>query len=1095
MAVKILFHNFISHLPAKLRTVDWRERLTFLVIFIVTVIVMIVMSFLLLGGQKQAAIDEVKFENSVAATRIAERLYTVFRTCDAIMKHCVKGEGDDDLADTAHIFSDAKDLISSFPEIGYFLLIGGDGNLLGSTVSGAATRFNIADRSYFRAHKAGAELMVSAPIAGRLTGKTVLPVSRRLSGKGGVFAGVSVIGLEVSVISDILSGGASGNGSTSALMTADGAVLVRYPSLPDSPVGAGGDAPAFSGRTGSFVGHSPTDGKERVFAYAAVPDYQMFVLIATDTSAVLAQWRQHVSLLTFFDLLVITLLIIFGVRDLRLRADVRRARDRFAAIAEASSDWFWEMDENLQFTWFSDRFSAITGLDQRQLVGKRRQELIHSISAGDLEAHLDVLRAHLPFKDFEYPIKTPSGRRFLRNSGVPVFDGNGEFEGYRGAGSDITRLKEAELRTRAVLDTTAEGIVGINTLGRVIFANQAAANILGWPDPDSMQGGTSASVIGHQLADGRPCGEGRCAILATLDNGEVCRKGDEFFKGRRQDRLPVEYVSAPLKIAGEVVGTVVAFHDVSERAAMEEELRQSKLAAEAANRTKSVFLANMSHEIRTPMNGIIGLLHLLRRDKLPGRARERIDAIGNTAERLLRILNDILDISKIEAGKMEVERIPFQLEHLIGDSIDSLRAAVAAKGLDLSLRIAADVPRSVVGDPVRLGQTLLNLVSNALKFTAAGSITITVAVAELRGTNAVLRFSVTDTGIGLSPEQSAKLFQPFQQADDSITRQYGGTGLGLAIVRQLAELMEGQVGVESSPGRGSTFWFTAVLEISDEDPETREPAAGAGRAVDPEMLRGARVLLVEDDEVNRMVAVGLLEAARIDVDVAVNGAEAVSMVERKGDYEIVLMDVQMPVMDGLTATRRIRANPKFAELPVIAMSAGVMGSERDACREAGVNDFIGKPFSPEQLYAVLEKWVTGLGDGAMFDAKVLAQHDNTSVSLPINVDGVDVRAGLRRFAGLRGLYAKALSRFSAEYRDLPVRIRQQLAVGDMVTAVREAHSLKGAAGMIEAREIYGLALAVEQVLDQGDQTAGLALIARLEAALTPLLDALDAATG
>ena len=398
------------------------------------------------------------------------------------------------------------------------------------------------------------------------------------------------------------------------------------------------------------------------------------------------------------------------------------------------------------------------------------------------------------------------------------------------------------------------------------------------------------------------------------------------------------------------------------------ELAEATQAAQAASLAKSAFLANMSHEIRTPMNAIIGLTYLAQSDAVEPMQQQRLQKVANAAEHLLSVINNVLDFSKIEAGKVQLEQRPFRLDEVLDNIANMTTQAAAAK----RLRVETDIEpalsgRVLLGDPQRIAEVLLNFAGNAVKFTETGFVRLAVRLegepaSTPTGTRLPLRFEVQDSGIGIEPEAQARLFRDFEQADSSTTRRYGGTGLGLAICRRLAALMGGRVGVLSQPGQGSTFWFSLAVEATAEAQPTPatppRPHSVRERLAELARSRPLRILLAEDNAVNQEVAVALIGSAGLTVDVASDGQQAVDRVQA-GDYALVLMDVQMPVMDGLDATRTIRRLPQGAALPILAMTANAFDDERQRCLDAGMDDHVAKPVVAEQLFATLYDWLSG----------------------------------------------------------------------------------------------------------------------------------------
>ncbi len=533
-----------------------------------------------------------------------------------------------------------------------------------------------------------------------------------------------------------------------------------------------------------------------------------------------------------------------------------------------------------------------------------------------------------------------------------------ELERYRHQLEELVNQRTAELKlaNRKLLDTqfAMESVgIGIHWVdadtGRFIYVNQYAAEMLGYTVEEMLK------LRVPDIAPNRQDTEFKLAAERFQAQGQAQFETINRTKDGRI--IPVELNIFYLAGSDDAPPRLITFsRDITQRKEVELALVRAKETAEEATQAKSAFLANMSHEIRTPMNGILGMAHLMRRGGVTARQADQLDKIAASGNHLLHIINDILDLSKIEAGKLVLEEKEFELADMINGARAIIGDAVTAKGLKFLIRMAA-VPHALCGDATRLSQALVNFLGNAVKFTESGSITLAGSLIEETEENYLLRFEVTDTGIGIPLEQQSRLFEAFEQADKSTTRKYGGTGLGLAIARRIAQLMGGEVGVESSPGQGSRFWLTARLGKGHEHPENSKVLSGENaEAILRREHRGKRVLLVEDDPINREVAQLLLQDVGLAPDLAEDGAQALAMAEHT-DYAVILMDMQMPKLDGLEATRAIRKLPGKAALPIVAMTANAFVEDSAKCRAAGMNDFVAKPVDPQTLFATLAKWL------------------------------------------------------------------------------------------------------------------------------------------
>jgi two-component system sensor histidine kinase/response regulator len=912
-------------------------------------------------------------------------------------------------------------------------------------------------------------------------------------------------------------------------------------------------------------------------------------------------------------------------------------------VVENSEAMFWADPKTLTVAYANKAGLALMESTLDQVVGSKvPQHFLRTMSRDNMPALMDRLRD--VGRPMRFEAQHPRRNGEILDVDVSCYVAEDEERSLLVASMrDITAQKCAEKAIRQVSDEQS-AIFESATLGiafikewSIIRANHRLEELFGWG-------------LGEMLGQSPKIWYPESAILyqepyANIKRGEIHYSTQELVR-KDGSRFWCRFSGSAIDRADLSRGTVWMFDDVTEERQAAELMRHAKELAEDATRMKSDFLANMSHEIRTPMNAIIGMSHLALQTDLNAKQRNYIEKVDAAARNLLGIINDILDFSKIEAGKMTFEVAEFHLEDVMENLADLCVIKAQDKGLELLFDVGPDVPTALVGDSLRLGQVMLNLVGNAIKFTQQGEITVGIHTVNTQeqeqeqnsASSIRLRFDISDTGMGLSPEQQAKLFSAFAQADASTTRKYGGTGLGLTISKRLVELMNGEISVESKPGQGSTFTFTAqfgqqaeqrprtvldadvtnlrILVVDDNararqimmdilasqkfaatavhggaaaiaaleaaqregspyglvlmdwmmpdldglatiqriraDPvlstmpafvmvtahsrdEFMEQALGTkidGLLIKPvgpsalldsilcalgkevvsrgrkqerqeasheaeQMVRGAHLLLVEDNLVNQELALEILQAAGIRVDVANNGSQAVGMVGRN-PYDGVLMDCQMPVMDGFEATRQIRADGRFADLPILAMTANAMSGDRELCLASGMNDHIGKPIDITQLFATLARWIKPQNPPAQVQASALGTggggRSGPGAALPV-IEGLDLAQAMRRMGGNAKLIRKLMGRFSETQAGTMERIQAAIAQRDMETATREAHTTKGLAGNIGATRLLAKAGDLEGALKHGDSDALTPALDAMEAELASLLSHMAAALG
>ncbi len=796
-------------------------------------------------------------------------------------------------------------------------------------------------------------------------------------------------------------------------------------------------------------------------------------------------------------------------REHETQTEKLRALQTLAALAKGTADVMFIKDLQGRYLLFNRAACEQLGKTEEEVLGKKCSDLLPPEEAALLEADDCVVMTNKCIVTREQCLTTVNGLSIFQIILGPLLDAEGELNGVFGVARDISESKRASESLRMLsmaVEQSPESIVMTDIDARLVYVNEAFVRNTGYSRDEAL--GKNPRI----LQSGRTPPETFEAMWTDLTQGKTWK--GILFNRRKDGSDYVEFVIVtPIHEAdGRVTHYVAVKEDITEKQRLGKELDQhrhhledlvasrtvqlveARQQADIANRAKSAFLANMSHEIRTPMNAIVGLTHILRQGRPTPEQTDKLEKIDVAAAHLLAIINDILDLSKIEAGKLNLEQTDFSLASVLDHTRSLISEQARAKGLAINIE-ADGVPQWLRGDPTRLRQAFLNFASNAVKFTERGSITLRALLLEEHGEQVLIRFEVADTGIGIAADDLSVLFQPFAQADVTTTRNYGGTGLGLAITRRLIEMMGGETGVTSEVGRGSIFWFSVRLERSHGVLHVEPDAAASADSAEDELRQhhgGSHILVVEDNEINREVALELIHSVGINADHAADGLEAVAMASANR-YDLILMDMQMPRMNGLDATRAIRALPSGVATPILAMTANALNEDRTACLEAGMNDFVSKPVDPPHFYAMLLKWLsrTALETQVTFVAAEAAEaqsgDDAELVQRLAGIPGLDVDVGLSLMRGKVNKYSRLLVMFVVGYEQYAAQISAMVAFGDLDTIKPIAYSLKGTASMLGASDVTTSAEALISALDGG---AGTEVLGSLCTSLTDDLSSL-----
>ena len=873
-----------------------------------------------------------------------------------------------------------------FPEISAFRILDAEGNLL-YTSNPVKNFASLADRPYFKEMRdnPNAGLVYSNVQVSRFTGQTVIVMGRGIRNSSGKFLGAAIAVLDLATYSQLFESLDLGPKGLLVIRRTDSRLVLRSP-----------DDPALTNQTvahpiqklieegqseGTLLYTAVTDGVERLFAFRRVPDYPFYFIVGVSTDNILSDWRQQALVSAGLSLIALLIFssLLFNLSRARsreaenaLRLEEREQNLRYVLDATGEGIWDWDLGSNQVRV--NAKFCEILGITRERSELSTQELARHGLreeATTYREALLKCVKGESSLSS-ECRILCEKGEIIwaLVRGDVVQREVSGRALRMVGSIADITlrklaseQLARSQLELQTIIDTEPDGVALLAVDGSLLKINHAGLAMI---DADSFEQVAGQPVQAVVLPAYR---HAFIALTQRVFEGESGTLEFEIsgFKGARR-WLATHAV--PLRNPdGKILALLSVNRDITARKNTEAQLLDAVHAAEAANRAKSAFLATMSHEIRTPMNGILGMAQLLLMPGISDQERQEFArTILNSGQTLLTLLNDILDLSKVEAGKLELAHAAFEPQQLLRETTALFAELAQSKGLKIEAEWHGPQNQAYWADPVRVRQMLSNLVSNAIKFTEHGWVRVEATEIERQGDQVRLEFVVSDSGIGIPPDKQSLLFKPFSQVDSSTTRKYGGTGLGLSIVRSLANLMDGEVTVESVIGKGSRFCFRIQVDILSKGEESRRVERSVQLEATPnktEKLSG-RVLVVEDNPTNRKVIEALLGKLNIQAQSLENGQKAVDAITQGQCLrpDLVLMDVQMPVMDGLQATQHIRQWEQETlqpHLSIIALTAGAFEEDRQLCIASGMDDFLTKPISMDKLASVLAKWMGAPG--------------------------------------------------------------------------------------------------------------------------------------